>query len=617
MRERVINLFRHHAMKTIRPFRPGLCRAAGLGLLTAGAMASMVQAQPPQTAPAPGQALPQTQSQSFQPIAPKLPPKPGPGRVVNEEEEKSLGGHGDTDVLVDHLKGIFLLSDPKQVRRNGVKNGQTVVPGDIALARDPDFNEAVQPYIGQPVTLKSLAELTRSIVSFFRDHDRPVVNVFVPEQSITSGFVQVVVVISRVEKVEATGAHYFSNEFLRRQVRLHPGEPISGRQLANDVNWINRNPFLQSDVLLAPGNTPGTTDLLLRTQDRIPFRLYAGYEDSGNQFTGDDRILTGFNYGNLFGVGQQLSYQFTTGTNVNKFTAHSGTYVIPLPWRHQLTFFGSYANSSASLGPDLSTGGVNWQVSGRYEIPLPGTDHFTESVTGGFDFKRSNNDLIFGVATVSNVFTDVDQFVLSYQASYQDPYGSTSASATGFWSPGGMSNNNDDADYVATRGGSRSNYAYAQFTLNRVTRLPYDFTLTVRGEVQQSDANLLPSEQLGLGGYATVRGYDERESNGDNGYLISTELATPPVSIGEALGLKAVKDQLQFLGFIDYGGTSLHQLTPADVNPNTNLLGVGPGLRYVINPYVSIRFDYGFQLIDTGFDNRHNSRAHLGVLVSY
>jgi hemolysin activation/secretion protein len=580
-------------------------------------MTSIVHAQPNPTSPTPGQALPQTQSQSFQPIAPKLPPKPAPGRVVNEEQEKSLSDHGESEILVDHLKGVFLLSDPKKVRHAGVKGKRAVNPGDIALARDPDFDDAIQPYLGQPVTMKSLAELTRSIVGFFRDHDRPVVNVFVPEQSITSGYVQVVVVVSKVEKVDATGAKFFSNEMLRKEIRLQPGEPISGRVLTSDLSWINRNPFLQSDVLMAPGNAPGTTDILLRTQDRFPFRLYAGYEDSGNQFTGDDRILTGFNYGNLFGVGQQLSYQFTSGTDVNKFTAHSGTYVIPLPWRHQLTFFGSYANSSADLGDGLSTGGVNWQISGRYEIPLPGTDHFTESLTLGFDFKRSNNDLIFNVATVSNVFTDVDQFVLSYQATNQDDYGSTSASATGFFSPGGMSNNNDDTDYMATRAGARSNYIYGQFTLNRVTRLPYDFTLTTRGLLQESDANLLPSEQLGMGGYATVRGYDERETNGDNGFLLSAEVATPPVSIADALGITAVKDQLQFLGFVDYGGTSLHQIQPSDDNPNSNLLGVGPGLRYVINPYVSLRFDYGFQLIDTGFDPRHNSRAHIGVLVSY
>ena len=595
-------------MKMRLPFRPLPFNLASL--LAAAAMATMAYAQP-------------QSSQSFQPLAPKQPEKTTEGKVVNEAESKPLSGHADNEVLVSHLKGIFLLSNPKKVRHEGVTSPRTVEPGDVALAKSPDFDAAVQPYIGQPVTMKSLAELTRSIVAFFRDHDRPVVNVFVPEQSITSGFVQIVVVISRVEKVDATGARYFSNQMLRSEVQLRPEEPISGSQLRSDLAWINRNPFLQSDILMAPGNAPGTTDLLLRTQDRFPLRVYTGFEDSGNQFTGDDRVLTGFNYGNLFGIGQQLSYQFTTGLDTNKFTAHSGTYVIPLPWRHQLTFFGSYSNSFANLGPDLSSGGVNWQVSGRYEVPLPGSDHFTESVTAGFDFKRSNTDLIFGVATVSNVFTDVDQFVLGYQASYQDDYGSTSASATGFWSPGGLSNNNDDTDYMATRAEARSDYTYGIFSLNRVTRLPFDFTWTLRGLFQESDANLLPSEQLGLGGYATVRGYDERTANGDNGFLVSTELATPPVSIAEFLGIKKVKDQLQFLGFVDYGGTSLHQITPADINPNSNLLGVGPGLRYVINPYVSIRFDYGFQMTDTtdyintGFDSHHHSRGHLGVLISY
>jgi hemolysin activation/secretion protein len=595
-------------MKATYSLRPTLRKIAGAGFLITFMAAAV-------STPA------LAQSQSFEPIAPKQPEKTTPGKVVNEAE-KPMTAHTDNEVLVDKLNGVILVSDPKQVRHGGVKGHASVEPGDVTLAQSPDFNATVQPYLGQAVTLKSLGDMTRSIVAYFRDHDRPVVNVFVPEQSITSGYVQVVVVISRVEKVDATGAHWFSNKMLKAEVSLRPEEPISGSQMNSDLAWINRNPFLQSDILMAPGNAPGTTDILLRTQDRFPLRVYTGFEDSGNQYTGNDRILTGFNYGNLFGVGQQLSYQFTTGLDVNKFTAQSGTYVIPLPWRHMLTFFGSYASSSANLGTGLSSGGVNWQVSGRYEIPLPGTQDFTESITGGFDFKRSNNDLIFNVATVSNVFTDVDQFVLSYQASYRDDYGSTSGSVTGFFSPGGISNNNDSADYEANRAGAKASYVYGQFTLNRVTRLPYDFTWTVRGELQESDANLLPSEQLGMGGYETVRGYDERAANGDNGFLVSTEVATPPVSLLQLFGNQKVKDQLQFLGFVDYGGTSLHHVTPADVNPNSNLLGVGPGLRYVINPYVSIRFDYGFQMTDseyvnTGFDSHHHSRGHLGVLVSY
>ena len=50
----------------------------------------------------------------------------------------------------------------------------------------------------------------------------------------------------------------------------------------------------------------------LNVNDRIPFRPYAGYEDSGTRFTGEDRFLAGFNWGNVFGLDQQLNYQYAT-----------------------------------------------------------------------------------------------------------------------------------------------------------------------------------------------------------------------------------------------------------------------------------------------------------------
>ena len=555
-------------------------------------------------------------AQDFEHIAPKQPEKEGAGHVVNENESKPMSG-ANGEVLVDKLKGVRLVSNAKEVRSEGYSGKPGVNPGDVTLAQQADFDAVVTPYLGQPVTMQSLAEMTRSIVAYYRDHDRPVVNVYVPEQAITSGYVQVVVVESRVEKVDATGAKWFSNDMLRHQVSLRPGDPISGSQLRNDVAWVNRNPFLQSDMLMAPGDAPGTTDLLLRTQDRFPLRVYAGYEDSGNRYTGDDRLLAGVNYGNLFGLDQQLSFQYTQAPTKNQFVAESGTYVIPLPWKHVLTIFGSYAATDATLASRFNSGGVNWQISGRYEIPLPATAHFTESVIGGYDFKRNNNNLLFGVASVSNSTTDVDQFVLSYQATLQDGYGSTTGSATGFYNPGGFSAYDDGYDYSQQRTEAPDSYVYGQFTLDRVTRLPLDFTWTIHGLIQESDANLLPSEQLGLGGYQTVRGYEEREVNGDDGFLISTQIATPPVSIGEALGWGKFKDQLQFLGFVDYGGTTLHDVTPADVNPQTNLLGIGPGLRYVIDPYVSVRFDYGFQMLTTGYGDGEHSRGHVGVVVSY
>lgn len=556
-------------------------------------------------------------AQNFENVAPKQPPKPAPGHIVNEHAPKKLAAHGPGDVLVPKLKGVFLVGDPKAVKTKGVTSAYTVVPGEVALARRGDFDKTIEPYIGQPVTLKSLAQMTRAIVAYYRDHDRPVVNVYVPQQNITTGYVQVVVQESRLEKVSATGQHWFSQKWLLSQVTLRDEEPISGRAMRDDLAWINRNPFLQSDFLLAPGDKPGTTDLLLRTQDRFPLRAYIGYENSGNQFTGEDRHLIGFNYGNLFGAGEQFSYQYSTSVDSNRFYAHAATFIVPLPWHHLLTIFGDYSETNADIA-GLQSGGVNWQVSGRYEIPLPSTAQLSHSVFFGADFKRSNNALAFGVLSLFNTTSDVNQFTGGYQATCTDDYGSTFFSGTGYWSPGDITQYNSNGYFQAQRADSRANYFYGQLVLDRTTRLPLDFTWTLRGLVQESTANLLPSEELGLGGYETVRGYDEREANGDNGYLISSEIATPPVSIAALFNSKIVKDQLQFFGFVDYGGTSLHQVTAADVNPNVNLLSVGPGLRYVINPYLSVRFDYGFQLLNTGYGPPgEHGRADIGVLVSY
>ena len=549
-------------------------------------------------------------------IAPKQPPATPPGKIVNEEA-KPMSGHGDNEVLVKQLKGVVMVSSPKKVRKQGVTGKPGVSPGDVPFAQLPDFDVTVQPYLGKPVTMKLLAELTRAIVAFYRDHDRPVVNVFVPEQKINSGYIQIVVIESRVEKVDATGAHYFSNNFLKHQVSLRPGDPISGNALRNDLSWINRNPFLQSDVLLAPGDAPGTTDLLLRTQDRLPLRVYGGYENSGNQYTGTNRLFAGFNYGNVFGLGQQASFQFTSAPDINQFYAYSGNYVIPLPWKHLLTFFGSYSATNANLGGGFNSGGVNWQLSTRYEIPLPSTPHFSESVSGGFDFKRSDNGLAFGIITVPDTTTDIDQFVLSYQATYTDDYGSTSGSASVYLSPGDFTAYNTTAAFVTQRAGSQANYAYEQYAINRTTNLPAGFTWDLRAELQVSNENLLPSEELGMGGYDTVRGYEEREVNGDHGFLFSNQVVTPPVSLAALFGSTKIKDQLQFLAFVDYGGTGLYRQEPSDINPSSDLLSVGPGIRYTISPYLTFRFDYGFQLINTGLGNGENSRGEIGVVVAY
>jgi len=562
------------------------------------------------------------QAQTYQQVAPNQPPANANGQIINQlpAAEKARRTAKSETVWVDKLKGVYFVSKASEVRTGGVSGGRSIEPGDVAFAGQSDFPAVVQPFIGQPVTMSSLDQLTNAVVKYYRDHDRPIVNVFAPRQNITSGYVQIVVVEGRVGEVQAKGATWFSNDDLRADMRLHAGDPVSGEALREDLDWMNRNPFHQSDLVFAPGEGPGLTDIALKTEDRFPVRFFAGYNDAGNQYTGDYRYFTGFNYGDLFGLGQQISYQYSTAEDSNLFTAHSGSWVIPLPWRHILSIYGSYGQTSANV-PGTSglfhAGGTSWQTSLRYEVPLRGPVNLTHSLLAGFDFKESNNNLAFGgVPILSNTPADTAQFVLGYQAAYTDSYGSTSGSIMGYLSPGGLTSADSTEAYQMQRYGAKPYYEYGLVTLDRVTKLPWDFTWIERGELQVSDRNLLPSEQIGLGGYDTVRGYDEREADGDSGFLISSELETPAISLGNLVGLAQATDQFQLLGFVDYGGTSLHSPGPNDTNPNTNLLGIGPGVRYAISPYMSFRFDYGFQLIKTGFDSRYDSRGHIGLVLS-
>jgi len=91
---------------------------------------------------------------------------------------------------------------------------------------------------------------------------------------------------------------------------------------------------------------------------------------------------------------------------------------------------------------------------------------------------------------------------------------------------------------------------------------------------------------------------------------------TPSIGVGDFVHAPWLKDELQFLGFWDYGDGSNHILLPGEPQ-EIPLSSVGVGLRYTINTYLSIRYDYAFQLLRTGFDNDHGSRSDIGIVLSY
>jgi hemolysin activation/secretion protein len=535
---------------------------------------------------------------------------------ININPDKNLNDP-DNKILVRELKGLVFMSGTDQVKPGGLKNVHGVRAFSFGILRTPEFYGKVRSYFGEPVSLGVIKKLTKDVILYFRENDRPVVDVFVPEQDITTGVIQVVVLEGRLGEVRAEGHKWFAPGRFTGAIRLQSEEYISEEVLTEDLNWLNSNPFRQTTAAFTPGKTPGYTDLILKTKDKFPVRVFGGFEDSGNDLTGDERVLFGVNWGNVMGLDHQASYQFTSDLDFEKIVAHSGSYLVPLPWRHRWSIFGSYAETSADISNILfDLKGTSWQASTRYTAALPTIQTYHHELSGGFDFKQSNNNLEFGGSQVFNTVTEVNQFVLDYSSSLQDSLGVNSFNISGFFSPGGISSRNNDLLFQASRASSKAAYMYGKFAAERLTRLPYDFTWALKASAQLSTDNLLGSEQFGLGGYSSVRGYEEREANGDEGYFLSTEFRSPPLSINWLLDREEKFDQLQLLAFFDYGATQNKFLLTGE-DPHVQLASAGPGLRYAVGSYLTFRFDYGWQFYPTGLNQRFDSRGHMGLVLSY
>jgi len=556
--------------------------------------------------------------------APKPPPEAAGAPRPQPPEPRS--GPNDERPLIPRLKAIVFLPgkeravtkrDADAAEPTGIHRESLDVPAPEA------FDRLAAGWLGKPLSLASLNRLVRELILFWRAHDRPVVDVIVPEQDITSGVLQLIVVEAHVGNVRVEGARWFAPPALVRQVRLKPGDRIRTSVLNADLDWLNTNSFRRITLIYTPGAEQGSTDLVLKTEDRLPVRVYLGYEDSGIEPVPSkrwlrDRLQAGLNWGNALGAGQLLSYQFTASDDFKNIDAHSVSYAIPLPWRHTLLLNASYSRSETDTGATILHG-LGWGGSMRYVVPFPGTDLFTHSLSFGFDWSRSNSNIDFGGSSVYVKPVELRQFAADYQASLKDGWGATAAGASLLYSPGNWGYANEDSRFTDTRKNADSNYTVGRLTLERLTRFPGDWSVAVRTTGQLAAGPLAPGSAYYVGGWDTVRGFDP-DIHGDDGVTVSAELRTPIVSLGRFGKNDTAANQLQLLGFVDYGAVRTQQPLPGEAATEERT-GAGIGVRYSVGRWTSFRGDYGWQLSDNSpsdsISRTFSARAHIGLTVSY
>ena len=499
------------------------------------------------------------------------------GRVELPDGGSAPGDEGSgQDVLVDDFRGVR-------------------IEGDISVGGGRELQEQLGQSVGGSLSVGELIGMMDKIVAHYAARGFPVVEVLVPEQEVTDGWITLEVVEGKVGDLALSGGKHLNAGRIARRLGLGPGEKLTMRGLQGELDWLNRNRFYDARLVVAPGDDTAEADLLFQLGDARPLRVFGGFENSGVEVVGEERWFAGFEWGDVLGLGHRLIYQATLGTDLDAFRAHALDYRIPLAWQHELGLLAAVVNSETLLEDGVSTSGESWILGANYTVPLRRRGDLRHEASAGFELKSTDNNLEFGGAEVFDSAAELAHFVGRYRAALDRDGRRTSMLAEVFYSPGDLTDANRDVALRGIRADAVSEYTFLRGQVRHVRRLPAGASLIARAGGQWSDAPLLPSEQLALGGYDRVRGYTEREGLGDKGYWGSLEVRAP-----------AIEGDLQLLAFVDYGRAKVD-----GGGPDRELASAGPGLRYRIGEHLSVRFDYGWQLDGGG------SHGHVGVQVEF
>lgn len=494
------------------------------------------------------------------------------------------------------LRGLVLLDNPKALKADG---WPAAGAGEVDASRTPEITAGeakrlLAPYFGKSLDRELLGKMRATLQDHFIQHGEPFVSVIIPAQAVDNGVVQVEVLVARLGKITVAGNKHFADAEYTGALHLQPGETIDGAKLDADVDWINTNPFRHATVVAQPGRAVGTTDLTLRVQDNRPLVVRAGVDNTGTSSTSLYRLSAGVEWGDAFGRGDDASLSYVSSPDLHTLRQYSAGYTFNLPWRDSLTLQGSYSTSRPPQDSILGDTGVSSLASLRYATNLPSLGAVKQSLMLGYDFKSTNNNLLFGGFSVFNTTSEIDQFLVGERGQESDRLGSTSFGLDLVGSPGGLTPNNTDAAFSSQQAGATARYLYGRLTADRLTPLPRGVAWDLRGTFQLTDAPLLPSEQLMFGGFTSVRGFEEQAATRDQGVLLETELRLKPIrtNLPRLVGLAGLGDQLAPFVFADCGW-GWNRRPIAGLTPSVRLASIGPGFLWQAGRNLSVRFSYG------------------------
>ncbi len=441
---------------------------------------------------------------------------------------------------------------------------------------------AVYPYLGPARTADDVEMARAALEKSYHDEGLQTVSVVVPQQDPRRGIIRLQVVEGKVGRLRVHGARYFLPSRIKAAApSIAEGEVPDMNQVSKEILALNRLADRRVTPELRAGVVPGTVDIDLNVEDKLPLH---GSLELNNRYSADTtplRLNGSISHGNLFQMGHTggLSFQVAP-ENPDDARVFSGYYLARVSEGMSLMATATRQDSDISTLGGAAVGGRGTILGLRALFDLPGGEGFYQNFSFGFDYKNFEEDIVVGGDTISS---PIEYYPLSanYAATWLTDNGFTEMNHSLTFGLRGLGSGQQD--YSNKRFGADGNFVYLRSDVAHTRDRKDGSQLFGKLQTQISNRPLINSDQMAGGGLGTVRGYLEATALGDNGVFGTFEYRTPSLVGGGSPKTPATRaaeeDEWRFHAFADAGVVGIWDSLPSQRSRYT-FASAGAGTRF-------------------------------------
>ena len=526
-------------------------------------------------------------------------------RTLPEDIRRDINTAPDIDNLLGKRKTLSDIEGLKTEIKGFKVKGMTIV-GERKAAL------VLKPFVGRDKSFQDILDAASALRRELAERGMFLADVVVPEQDITSGTVELLVLEGRLGEVSVEYApdvkisHGLVESYLEP---LQPGILMTTRKVERALFLVNDLRGISASASFKPGSKPGTADLLVKVIATNTVTGFVDFDLNGSDATGPQRAGANIEVNNLTGRGDVFSARVVQSLGFlsdDLNIGSGGSTVVKLPGgdviTHRNLTFARIAeviplgNTAAKGGLSLSY--LSYTLGGDNRIVALTQPEGSAEIVNGFlsyPFVRSRNLNIIGQYQVDHrQFYDlqpgredekrawVNQ--LSLNVDVRDSFLGGGINYLGLAYIGGNLEIRSPLLLQFDQAGPKTDGHYNKYSLfaNRLQQINDNWLLAFSASAQFAQKNLDGSEKIVIAGPTGVRAFPVSQGVGDDGYVGTIELR-------RVLPLKNVPGRVLGAVFYDAGWVKSRH-TPAAFAARTNeseLSGAGVGFYLDIDKWTA------------------------------